>query len=134
MVIEPWRFDVPTITDTRTDERAQTIFDCTLLRAGETGSMKHILRTENSQGFGLAAAQPASLAVTHIGSGQQYTQPIVWRKTATGGQSAENTFVIPPAAKLGMYSVELRAQDPGKNRNKINLLFIQELLELVFMM
>ena len=42
--------------------------------------------------------------------------------------------MIPPAAKLGMYSVELRAQDPGKNRNKINLIFIQELLSPVFTM
>ena len=115
--IEPWRFNVPTSREVRPDERAHTIFDRTLLRAGETVSMKHILRTENSQGFGLTAAQPATLAVTHIGSGQQYTQPIVWRKTATGGQSAENTFAIPPAAKLGMYSVELRAQDPDKNRS-----------------
>ncbi len=115
--IEPWRFNVPTSREARPEERAHTIFDRTLLRAGETVSMKHILRTENSQGFGLAAVQPTTLAVTHIGSGQQYTQPIVWRKTATGGQSAENTFAIPPAAKLGMYSVELRAQDPEKNRS-----------------
>ena len=115
--IEPWRFNVPTSREVRPDERAHTIFDRTLLRAGETVSMKHILRTENSQGFGLAAVQPVTLAVTHIGSGQQYTQPIVWRKTATGGQSAENTFAIPPAAKLGMYTVELRAQDQDKNRS-----------------
>ena len=133
-VIEPWRFDVPTSRDTRTDERAHTIFDRALLHAGETVSMKHILRTENSRGFDLAAVQPASLSVTHIGGGQKYTQPIGWRKTATAGQSAENKFVIPPAAKLGMYAVELRAQDPGKNRNKINLLFIQELLSPVFTM
>ena len=115
--IEPWRFNLPTSRDVRPDERAHTIFDRTLLRAGETVSMKHILRLETSQGFGLASAQPATLAVTHIGSGQQYTQPIVWRKTATGGQSAENTFAIPPAAKLGMYSVELRAKDQDKSRS-----------------
>ncbi|MGB4116012.1 MAG: MG2 domain-containing protein [Polaromonas sp.] len=115
--IEPWRFNVPTSREARPDERAHTIFDRTLFRAGETVSMKHILRTETSQGFGLPSAQPATLAVTHIGSGQQYTQPIVWRKTATGGQSAENTFAIPPAAKLGMYSVELRAKDQDKNRS-----------------
>ena len=118
--IEPWRFNVPTSREVRPDERAHTIFDRTLLRAGETVSMKHILRAESSQGFALAAVQPVTLAVTHIGSGQQYTQPVVWRKTATGGQSAENTFAIPPAAKLGMYSVELRAQDPDKNRNFIS--------------
>ena len=79
--------------------------------------MKHILRTETSQGFGLTSVQPATLVVTHIGSGQQFTQPIVWRKTATGGQSAENTFAIPPAAKLGMYDVQLRATDQDKNKS-----------------
>ncbi|MDO9167138.1 MAG: MG2 domain-containing protein, partial [Rhodoferax sp.] len=105
--IEPWRFNVPTSRDARPDERAHTIFDRTLLRAGETVSMKHILRTETSLGFGLADVQPATLVVTHVGSGQQYTQPLPWRKTATGGQSAESTFAIPPAAKLGVYEVAL---------------------------
>ncbi len=115
--IEPWRFNLPISREERPDERAHTIFDRTLLRAGETVSMKHILRTETSQGFGLPSGQPATLAVTHIGSGQQYTQAIVWRKTATGGLSGENTFAIPPAAKLGVYSVELRAADQEKNQS-----------------
>ena len=115
--IEPWRFNVPTSREARPDERAHTIFDRTLLRAGETVSMKHVLRTETSQGFGLSSVQPATLVVTHTGSGQQYTQPVVWRKTATGGQSAENTFAIPPAAKLGLYDVQLRAADEDKNRS-----------------
>jgi hypothetical protein len=106
--IEPWRFNLPTSREVNPDERAHTIFDRTLLRAGETVSMKHILRTETSQGFGLTSAQPSTLVVTHVGSGQQYTQDLVWRKTATGGQSAESTFAIPPAAKLGVYQVELR--------------------------
>ena len=106
--IEPWRFNVPTSSETRPDQRAHTIFDRTLLRAGETVSMKHLLRTETSQGFGLADVVPDKLVVTHTGSGQQYVQPLDWRKTATGGQSAESTFAIPPAAKLGEYQVELR--------------------------
>ncbi|MBT9506257.1 MG2 domain-containing protein [Rhodoferax sp.] len=106
--IEPWRFNVPTSRSTRPDERAHTIFDRPLLRAGETVSMKHILRTETSSGFGLTPVQPGTLVVTHVGSGQQYTQPLVWRKTATGGQSAESSFAIPPGAKLGFYDVSLR--------------------------
>lgn len=114
--IEPWRFNVPTSQDPQPDARAHTIFDRTLLRAGETVSMKHILRTETSRGFNLPETAPATLIVTHVGSGQQYTQPIVWRKTATGGQSAENTFAVPPAAKLGMYEVQLKANDE-KNRS-----------------
>ena len=106
--IEPWRFNLPTSRDTQPDERAHTIFDRTLLRAGEKVSMKHILRSETSRGFDRTSAQPGTLIITHIGSSQQYSQPLTWRTTATGGQSAESTFAIPPAAKLGLYQVELR--------------------------
>ena len=106
--IEPWRFHVPTSRDARPDERAHTIFDRTLFRAGETVSMKHILRTQTSEGFALSKVQPNTLVVTHVGSGQQYTQPLVWRSTATAGQSAESTFAVPPGAKLGEYQVQLR--------------------------
>ncbi|HYW56680.1 MAG TPA: MG2 domain-containing protein [Polaromonas sp.] len=115
--IEPWRFNVPTSQEPQPDARAHTILDRTLLRAGETVSMKHILRTETSQGFGLSQEPPATLVLTHVGSGQQYTQPIVWRKTATGGQSAENSFSIPPAAKLGIYEVQLKGRDEGRSRS-----------------
>ncbi|MBC7378740.1 MAG: alpha-2-macroglobulin, partial [Burkholderiaceae bacterium] len=114
--IEPWRFNVPTSRQARPDERAHTIFDRTLLRAGETVSMKHLIRTETSKGFGLPQAVPDTLVVTHTGSGQQFTQPIVWRKTATGGQSAENTFAVPPGAKLGAYEVSLKGAS-GKERS-----------------
>ncbi len=116
--IEPWRFNVPTSQEVQPDELVHTIFDRTLLRAGETVSMKHILRTQTSKGFGLADTQPTTLVVTHVGSGQQYTQPIVWRKTATGGQSAENTFQIPPAAKLGVYDVQLNGNSKGNGRSQ----------------
>ncbi|MDP2000969.1 MAG: MG2 domain-containing protein, partial [Rhodoferax sp.] len=106
--IEPWRFNLPTSQAARPDARAHTIFDRTLVRAGETVSMKHILRTETATGFGLVTVPPGTLVVTHLGSGQQSTQPLVWRKTATGGHSAESSFAVPPAAKLGVYEVELR--------------------------
>ena len=106
--IEPWRFNLPTSQAARPDERAHTIFDRTLVRAGETVSMKHLLRTETAAGFALAPVLPTTLVITHLGSGQQSTQPLVWRKTATGGQSAESSFAVPQAAKLGVYEVELR--------------------------
>ena len=118
--IEPWRFNVPTSRAAVADQRAHTVFDRTLLRAGETVSMKHYLRTETRTGFGLPAAWPSTLVITHVGSGQQFTQPLAWRGTATGGRSAESVFKLPPAAKLGSYTVELRQDDkpaarPGTN-------------------
>lgn len=112
--IEPWRFNVPTSSAPRPDEVAHTIFDRQLLRAGETLSMKHLLRTQTGRGFGLPDARPGVLAITHVGSGQQFTQPLAWRKTATGGLSAESEFSVPPAAKLGLYQVELRGGDGGR--------------------
>ena len=114
--IEPWRFNVPTSSNPQPDEIAHTIFDRTLLRAGETVSMKHLLRSQNRQGFGLPDSEPQTLVITHVGSGQQFTQPIAWRKTATGGMSAENTFAVPPAAKLGVYEVVLRGAG-GRERS-----------------
>lgn len=113
--IEPWRFNLPTSMEPRPDERAHTVFDRTLLRAGETVSMKHLLRTENRKGFGLPDEQPDTLVITHVGSGQQYTQDLTWRKTATGGLSAENTFAVPPAAKLGVYQVQLQGGSNSRN-------------------
>ena len=92
--------------------RAHTVFDRTLLRVGETVSMKHLLRTQTSQGFGLSTKEPQELSITHVGSGQQYTQPLAWRKTPTGGVSAASSFAIPQGAKLGVYQVELRG---GRN-------------------
>lgn len=109
--IEPWRFNVPTSRDARPDERAHTVFDRTLLRAGETVSMKHLIRTETGKGFGVPDARPDTLVITHMGSGQQFTQPVAWRQTATGGQSAESTFAVPAAAKLGTYQVMLKSAD-----------------------
>ena len=108
--IEPWRFNVPTSMAVQPDVRAHTVFDRTLLRAGETVSMKHLIRTETRAGFGLPGKNPDTLVITHVGSGQEYTQPLTWRQTPTGGRSAESQFAIPPAAKLGVYQVVLRRQ------------------------
>jgi len=109
--IEPWRFDLPTSLDAQSDERAHSILDRSLLRRGETLSMKHILRRETSLGFGLVPQTPHTLVITHVGSGQQYTQALQWRRTASGGQSAESTWAVPPAAKLGSYELQLRGDE-----------------------
>ncbi len=114
--IEGWRFNVPTSTEPQPDLRAHTVFDRTLLRAGETVSMKHLLRSETGAGFALPARSPATLVITHVGSGQEFTQPLAWRNTATGGRSAESSFALAPAARLGVYQVALKfAPEPGKD-------------------
>ena len=108
--IESWRFNVPTGRGAEPDLRAATVFDRTLLRAGETVSMKHFIRTETATG--LAAVPPAKLPTTvklvHQGSGQEFTFPLQW---SGGGRSAATTWNIPPAAKLGVYEVSLERPD-----------------------
>ncbi|WP_313074849.1 MG2 domain-containing protein [Melaminivora sp.] len=111
--IEPWRFNVPTASGPQPDEVAHTVFDRTLLRAGETVSMKHLLRSQTGAGFALPARRPRELVITHVGSGQQYTQTLAWRGTPTGGLSASSQFQVPPAAALGQYQVQLRGGGPA---------------------
>lgn len=109
--IEPWRFNVPTSSEPQPDRRYHTILDRPLLRAGETVSMKHVARTETSRGFGIPERMPNELVVTHVGSGQEFKQPLAWRRTPTGGLSAESQFAVPPAAKLGVYEITLRGNN-----------------------
>jgi alpha-2-macroglobulin len=113
--IEPYRFNLPTSRKASADEVAHTILDRMLLRAGETVSMKHVLRAQSLQGFGTPTEGPQTVIITHTGSGQQFKQPLVWRKTGSGGYSAESSFALPPAAKLGVYTVRLEHSDPSKN-------------------
>ncbi len=108
--IEPWRFNVPTSSPTRAssgaDLRAHTVFDRTLLRAGETVSMKHFMRQETGQGLVPLQARdlPTQMKLVHDGSGQEFTQPLQW----AGVRSATASWNIPPAAKLGRYRVVLQ--------------------------
>ncbi|MDO5290212.1 MAG: MG2 domain-containing protein [Pseudomonadota bacterium] len=111
--IESWRFNVPTSQEASHELRAHTVFDRTLLRAGETVSMKHVLRTLTGEGFGLPKTSPDTLVITHVGSGQEFTQPLAWRATPSGGRSADSSFALPPAAKLGQYRVSLRTSAPA---------------------
>ena len=109
--IESWRFNVPTGAGAEPDVRASTVFDRTLLRAGETVSMKHFVRLETSAG--LANLKPGDLPtrmkIVHQGTGQAFVQPLKW----SGVRSALSTWVIPPAAKLGVYDVVLERESRG---------------------
>ncbi|QAA93548.1 alpha-2-macroglobulin [Pollutimonas thiosulfatoxidans] len=107
--IESWRFNVPTDTSEQPTVVTHTVFDRSLLRAGETVSMKHFVRTQTRDGLGIpgASARPDTLLIEHEGSGQRYTLPVSWEATPSGGLSADSTFAIPQEARLGSYSVRL---------------------------
>ncbi|MBK6854445.1 MAG: alpha-2-macroglobulin [Burkholderiales bacterium] len=104
--IESWRFQVA-----QADQRASTrvlfhsVLDRSLLRAGQTVSMKHHARREQLLGLGLldVADLPGKATITHDGSGQSFDVDLSWR----AGKTAETRFDIPKDAKLGAYSVTL---------------------------
>jgi len=101
--IEAWRFNVPTDTSLERTVRAHTVFDRTLLRAGETVSMKHFIRVETLRGLGFPKTYPTRMTIRHLGSGQTWHFPLTWASDHT----ADSTFAIPAAAKLGEYDVSL---------------------------
>ncbi|WP_321967223.1 alpha-2-macroglobulin family protein [Burkholderia cepacia] len=101
--IESWRFNVPTDTDSARTVRAHTVFDRTLLRAGETVSMKHFIRSETLQSLAFPSQYPTRVTIRHLGTGQTYKLPLTW----AADHSADSQFTLPAAAKLGEYSVEL---------------------------
>ncbi len=103
--IEAYRFNLPTDQARMATVRAHTVFDRSLLRAGETVSMKHLIRTETMQGFGLVPAErlPTRVRIVHQGSGQEFQFALQWR----GRKAAQTVFPIPKEAKLGRYQVIL---------------------------
>ncbi|MGA1326217.1 MAG: alpha-2-macroglobulin family protein [Rubrivivax sp.] len=113
--IEPWRFSLPSAppewAPAEPDLRVHTVFDRTLLRAGETVSMKHYARLQLADGLGLAepGRLPSQMRIVHVGSGDEFVQPIGWDG---GGRSALAQWTIPKAARLGEYQVALERPVP----------------------
>jgi alpha-2-macroglobulin len=110
--IEPWRFKLP--VNFQSGERlisAQTVLDRPLFRAGETVHMKHFLRRQLLEGFGLLASseRPARLQIMHLGSDKKFDVPLRWLPDG----SAESDWIIPQQANLGTY--QLMLEFPKKN-------------------
>jgi len=102
--IEAWRFHLP--TDYQPSPYvAETVFDRTLLRAGETVHMKHFIRAKTVQGLSLVPQEnlPDTLTISFAGGDQHYDFDLKW----TDSDSAENDWQIPQAAKLGTYNVTM---------------------------
>jgi alpha-2-macroglobulin len=101
--IAPWNFNVPAQPWRAKPLAIHTVFDRTLLRAGETVSMKHIARAPAIKGFELVESEnlPRAAQIVHTGSGDKYR--IEAKFDAQG--VAEGSWKIPPEAKLGEYRV-----------------------------
>ncbi|MBA4418706.1 MAG: alpha-2-macroglobulin [Syntrophus sp. (in: bacteria)] len=102
--IEPFRFRLPN-DDYTAPVIAHTIFDRTLLRAGETVHMKHVLRRQKLAGIGLVARNlPDMVRIQHLAREDTYEFPLQW--DLKKGVS-ETSWPIPKEAKLGHYAVSL---------------------------
>jgi alpha-2-macroglobulin len=105
--IEAWRFNLNSSGGGATASRElfHTVMDRTLLRAGQTLSMKTHARRELLTGLAMvdAGALPPTLHIEHEGSGDHFDFPLQWR----AGRYAETVFKIPQDAKLGVYDVTL---------------------------
>lgn len=111
--IESWRFNLPIGYGDADNVIATTVFDRTLLRAGETVHMKHFMRRHVEQGIVRAAErQPDKLMILHEGSQQQYELPLKWQ--ANG--ASESTWTIPADAKQGWYQLMLGGRTAGRFR------------------
>ena len=84
------------------------MFDRTLLRAGETVHMKHVLRRETLSGFAFpdAAARPAKLRLRHEGTGETVDLDVDF----DAGGVATTDWAIPREATL---LAHLRRSFPG---------------------
>ena len=108
--IESWRFGYPQSSSLQPSTVATTVFDRTLLRAGETVSMKHFIRDLTQSGFSVPDVSIDTVKIVHQGSGQEAVIPIEWN-SEQGGYSATSSFQIPETAKLGTYRVFLINED-----------------------
>jgi len=104
--IEPWRFGVAVWGDTTRTRLVHTVFDRSLLRPGQSVSMKHFARERNSRG--MAFADPATLpdqAVIRHEGGDEFKLPLRWDAKGI----ALSQWQLPREAKRGSYRVELRS-------------------------
>jgi len=108
--IEAWRFHLPTEYQP-SPYIADTVFDRTLLRAGETVHMKHFIRAKTVNGLSPVAEKdlPDTLSISFAGGDQHYDFDLKWNNSG----SAENDWQIPQAAKLGTYNVTMSRRKPA---------------------
>ena len=108
--IEPWRFGVETWGETG-ELKIHSILDRTLLRPGQTVSMKHIARSRDSRGFGIPAADslPTKLTIRHADAGTEFSQALNWDDQ--GG--AVSQWKIPDSIKRGTYQLMLSGGKRG---------------------
>ena len=101
--IQPWNFGLQTaFFGVKTI--VHTVFDRTLLRAGETVHMKHFVRRGGGAGFSAPPEPPSEIEIEHEGSGQKYRI----ESQFDAAVSAVNEWTIPAGARQGRYTVRMK--------------------------
>lgn len=104
--IEPWRFNVDTWAEVQA-QKIHAVLDRTLLRAGETVSMKLVARKPKMLGFAYPENNlPNELTVSLIGGEDEEKIPLEWDERGI----AIAKWKIPETAKLGSYALKLEGQ------------------------
>ncbi len=102
--IRPYDFDLP-YGYAAPDDIVHTIFDRSLIRAGETVNMKHVLRHPVGAGFAFAGGIDGILRLTHRGSDTQFDMPV-----KIGGDGiGETSWTAPAGAPMGDYDLSFIA-------------------------
>ncbi|MCC7038859.1 MAG: alpha-2-macroglobulin [Burkholderiales bacterium] len=103
--IAPWRFDLPT-GNWQGPYVAHAVLDRSLVRGGETVSMKLFVRRQTGTGFALPPRQALgdTLLIRHSGSQREYTIPVQWNGDGAVA-SGEASFAVPRDAYTGNYEI-----------------------------
>jgi uncharacterized protein YfaS (alpha-2-macroglobulin family) len=108
--IRPYDFDLPYGWEPST-EIFHTIFDRTLIRAGESVSMKHVLRRPVAAGF-TAEGLTGTLRLSHRGSGTNFEMPLKLGSDGIG----ESAWTAPKGAPMGDYDLSVLIGTGEKQR------------------
>ncbi len=101
--IEAWRFNVDTYSQFDSP-KIHTILDRTMLRAGETVSMKHIARLPTHQGYAyVKTALPDHMTISLVGGEFTLDVPLTWDDRGV----ATSSWKIPQDAGVGTYAINI---------------------------
>ncbi len=104
--IQPWDFNLQTYGEDG-PLMLHSVLDRSLLRAGETVSMKHYARQHSSAGVGLPSPMPTAMRIVHVGSDEARESPVSFDPAGI----AESSWEIPADARLGTYRIDMREGD-----------------------
>lgn len=104
--IAPYDYELP-FGWQAAEDIIHTVFDRSLVRAGETVHMKHILRHPVAAGFALVKGFSGKLKLRHMGSDTEFSLPV----TISPSGSGLTDWAVPQGAPLGDYSLSFETTD-----------------------